>query len=133
LAAIFRCRPEKFAKYLRWYDLKMEGLSFRLIALIEFHSKKEDREQKFEKYISSEKKPRNIGHVKEESTVKEGVGLIYQAILRKSMPTKEDLFSTLKPYNCPNHGYDPIHGWDCDEGCDYLKRFWIEADHKLKA
>jgi hypothetical protein len=38
LAPIFRCYAKTFEKYLRWYDLKMDGLSFRLIALIQFHS-----------------------------------------------------------------------------------------------
>jgi hypothetical protein len=34
LAPVFRCKPKTFIKYLRWYDLKKAGLTFRLIALI---------------------------------------------------------------------------------------------------
>jgi hypothetical protein len=34
MAPVFRCRSKTFSKYLRWYDLKMVGLTFRLIALI---------------------------------------------------------------------------------------------------
>lgn len=56
LAPIFRCRHDKFAKYLRRYDLKRAGLSLRLIALIEFFTKNtEDREQKFEQHIGMKK------------------------------------------------------------------------------
>lgn len=57
LAEVLYCRPDSFVKYLRWYDLKMAGLSFRLIALIEFFSKAEDREKKFERHIGMKKSP----------------------------------------------------------------------------
>ncbi len=125
LAAVFRCRPEKFEKYLRWYDLRMEeDLTFPLIALIEFHSKAEDKEQKFKEQISRKKKVRNIGHVKEEDTVRKGVGLIYQAIFRKPMSDREDHPPTLKKYNCPYHSWNPNkRDWDCDEDCEYLKNY----------
>ena len=42
LAPVLRCKDETFEKYLRWYDLKMAGLSFRSIAMREFHFKPED-------------------------------------------------------------------------------------------
>lgn len=127
LAAIFRCRSKTFSKYLQWYDLKMAGLSFRIIALIEFSTKNsEDREQKFEQYMSRKKKPRIGLPVKGESTVREGFGLIYQTIFRNSAPTQEDLISTLETYGCPDHGRD------CPTNCDYLKRWFTDFENKHK-
>ena len=125
LAAVFCCKAENFEKYLRWYDYKIEeGLTFRLIALIEFHSKPEDREQKFEEHISRKKKVRNIGPVEEEDTVRKGVGLIYKAIFRKPMSARESHIPTLKEYNCPYHSWNSnTQEWDCDADCEYLKSY----------
>jgi hypothetical protein len=127
LAAVFRCKVESFEKYLRWYDLKIAGLSFRLIALIEFHSKSEDRDRKFEEFISKKKEVRNIGPIEEEDTVRKGVGLIYQAIHRKIMSVRGDHIPTLEKYNCPQHGDN------CDDiDCDYLKHWLGDFDYKYK-
>jgi hypothetical protein len=127
LAAVFRCRSKSFTKYLRWYDLKQAGLSFRLIALIEFFTKNtEDREQKFERHVGMKKKPRIGLPVNGESTIREGFGLIYQAIFRTSPPTKEDLIPTSELYNCPHHVQD------CPEDCDYLNRWYTDFENKYK-
>jgi hypothetical protein len=59
----------------------MAGLSFRLIALIEFFTKNtEDREQKFEQHILMKKRPRFGSYIKGESTIRAGFNLIYRAI-----------------------------------------------------
>lgn len=127
LAEILHCRPDSFVKYLRWYDLKMAGLSFRLIALIEFFSKAEDREKKFERHIGMKKKPRIGLPVKGESTIREGFGLIYKAIFRTSAPTQEDLISTMETYNCPEHGQA------CDDpDCDYKNNWLIDFENSQK-
>jgi hypothetical protein len=126
LAPVFRCRPETFAKYLRWYDLKMAGLSFRLIALIEFHSKPSDKEQKFEEHIKRRKNPKIGLPIKGESTIREGFNIIYRAINRDSAPTQEDQIATLGKYNCPDHGSD------CPKDCAYLDRWLVEFEKKNK-
>lgn len=124
LAAVLRCHSEKFEKYLHWYDLMEEGLTFRLIALIEFHSKPEDREQKFKEQISRKKKVRNIGPVEEADMVRKGVGLIHQAIYRKPMSARKRHTTPLKKYNCPHHSWNPnTQDWNCDADCEYLKSY----------
>jgi len=132
LAAIFRCRSKTFAKYLQWYDFKEAGLSFRNIALIVFHSKPEDKEQKFEEHLRRKKKIRNIGPVKGESTIRVGYNLIYQAIFRTPAPTQEDHIHTSEKYNCPNHSWNSKDGWACKEDCDYLKRYYTDFENKHK-
>lgn len=128
LAAVFRCHTETFIKYLRWYDLKMKGgLPFRLIALIEFHSKPEDREQKFAEHINRREKVKIRKRVKGESTIKAGFDMIYRAIERKSTPTQEDQIPTMgEKYDCPDHGRE------CPEGCVYLDRWYLDFDNKNK-
>jgi hypothetical protein len=127
LAVVLRCKPETFAKYLRWYDHKEAGLPFRLIALIEFHSKPEDRGQKFEEHIKRKKKPKIGKPVKGESTIREGFNKIYRAINRKSAPTQEDDIPTSGEYNCPEHG------GSCDDpDCAYLKRWLADFNKKNK-
>jgi hypothetical protein len=105
----------------------MAGLSFRLIALIEFFSKAEDREKKFEQHIGMKKKPRIGLPVKGESTIREGFGLIYKAIFRTSAPTQEDLISTMETYNCPEHGQA------CDDpDCDYKNNRLTDFENSQK-
>jgi hypothetical protein len=130
LAAVLRCKSETFEKYLRWYDLKMEGgrgLSFTLIALIEFHSKPGDREQKFEDQIHRRKKPKIGKRVKGESTIREGFNIIFRAIFRTPAPVQEDDIPTLETYNCPDHG-DSCN----DPDCAYLKCWLADFDIKNK-
>jgi hypothetical protein len=131
LAAVFRCKTETFERNLRWYDLNMkEGLTFRLIAFIEFHSKPEEREQKFEEHIGRKKQFRNIGPVEEEDTVRKGVGMIYQAIFRKPMSAQNSHISTLGKYNCPYHSWNQnTQDWDCDADCEYLKSYSTRLSH----
>jgi hypothetical protein len=131
LATVLRCRPETFNKYLRWYDLKMEGgrrLSFRLIALIEFRSRTEDKEQKFREHINRKKKLRNIGPEKGESTIREGFNIIYRAINRESAPALEEHIPTSEKYDCPQHGEN------CSDfpDCAYREHWLTNFDNKNK-
>lgn len=126
LAPVLRFKDETFEKYLRWYDFKKAGLSFRLIALIQFRSKPEDREQKFKEHIGRKKKFRNVGPEKGESTIREGFNVIYRAINRESAPTQEDLIPTSGEFNCPDHGRD------CPEGCAYLDDWYANFDNRNK-
>lgn len=126
LAPVFRCRPKTFAKYLHWYDLKMAGLSFRLIALIEFHSKPNDKEQKFKEHIKRRKKLKIGLPVKGESSIREGFNIIYRAINRESAPAQEDQIATSGQYNCPDHGRE------CAKGCAHLNRWLSDFEKKNK-
>lgn len=126
LAPILRCKPKTFEKYLHWYDLKEAGLSFRLIALIEFRSKPEERDQKFEAAINKKKKFKPGLPVKGESTIREGYNKIYRAIKRESAPTQEDQIPTSGKYNCPDHGRD------CPEDCAYLQWWYSDFNNKNK-
>jgi hypothetical protein len=126
LATVFRCHPGKFEKYLHWYDLKMAGLSFRLIALIESHPKTGDREQEFGELINRRRKPKIGNSVKGESSIREGYNIIYRAINRELAPTQEDQIPTSEKYNCPDHGQG------CPENCDHLKRWFTDFNNKHK-
>lgn len=126
LAPVFRLKPETFAKYLRWYDLKMAGLSFRLIALIEFHSKPSGREQKFQEHINRRNKPKIGLPVNGESAVRQGFNIVYRAINRESAPAQEEQVATSGKYNCPDHGRD------CPKSCAYLDRWLADFEKKHK-
>jgi hypothetical protein len=128
LAAVFRCKPEKFEKYLRWYDLKNVGLTFRLIALIEFRSKPEEREQKFEEQIRRKEKSKNLGPVEGESTIRAGYNIIHRAIFRTPAPTQEDLILASGKYNCPEHGESCSDYQDCA----YREHWLVDFDNRNK-
>jgi hypothetical protein len=113
LAAVFHCKAETFEKYLRWYDLKKAGLTFRLIGLIEFRSKPEEREQKFEEQIRRKEKFKNLGPIEGESTIRAGYNIIHRAIFRTPAPTQEDLILTSGKYNCLEHGESCSDYQDC--------------------
>jgi hypothetical protein len=71
LAKVLRCRTENFEKYLRWFDLHMAGIPFRLIA--HYESTIEDqkkREAVFEKVFVAKKTPKVGKKVRTESAVK---------------------------------------------------------------
>ncbi len=134
LAAVFRCGPDIFARNLCWYDLKQYGrLSFNLIALIEFGSKPEYKDQIFREHISRRKKLKP-GHQKGASTIRAGYNMIYRAIKRKSAPIKEDDIPTnemgrgLEKYNCPEHGES------CSDypDCAYREHYMADFDNKYK-
>jgi hypothetical protein len=128
LAVILRCHSETFEKYLRWYDLKKAGLSFRLIALIQFRSKPEDREQNFEEHIKRKKKLKIREPIKGESTIGKGFGIIYRAIFRTPAPTQEDDIPTSGKYNCPDHGERCSDYIDCA----YREHWLADFDNKNK-
>lgn len=124
LAPLLRCRQETFEKYLRWYDLKMKGLTFRLIALVEFHGKPHAKNEQFEKILARKRKPKVGKPVKGESAVRAGFTLIYRAIHRKIPPNQEDQIPSHDKYICPHHGSE------CPEDCDYLKQWLTDFDNK---
>jgi hypothetical protein len=127
LAALFRCRADTFSKYIRWFDLKRAGLSFRLIALIEGTTKSpEDRDTRFQYLMGAKKNPHIGKAVHGEDAVRAGFNLIYQAIFRMSAPSKEESIPTIGNYNCP------IHGQECPEDCEYLIGWMREFDNAHK-
>ncbi len=120
LAKVLRCHGKTFEKYLRWFDLKMAGLPFRLIALVEKSFRDPlKRAKKFEEIIASGKKPLIGQKVKGESNVRNGFNIIYSSIFRKDTPSKEKMINTIGKYDCPSHGTE------CGTDCDYLKS-WME-------
>jgi hypothetical protein len=91
LAKVLRCRPSDFEKYLKWYDLHMATVPFRLIA--HYESVIEDperREAVYEKVIGERKNPKVRHQVKSESAIRKGYSLIHLAIHRKKGFSIED-------------------------------------------
>jgi hypothetical protein len=123
LAFLYHCGDETFQNYLRWYDLKNEGLTFRLIALIEFGNKDlKRRDEVFERVLNLETEPIRR-RVKGESTVRNGFNHIYLAIHRTPAPSKEKRIQTSRKYNCPKHGQN------CFPLCnDYLEAWMREFE-----
>lgn len=65
LAEFLRCRPANFEKYLRWYDLHMATVPFRVIAHYEsVIEDPEKREAIFKKVIDARKYPKVRSKVK---------------------------------------------------------------------
>lgn len=129
LSRIFHLRERTFKNYLGWYDMKMEGLPFRLIALIDRGVKDpEKKSQAFENQIAKRRKSKIGKRVKGESAVRNGFNTIFWAIHRTSPPEHEKDIQTLTTYNCPKHGNS------CDETCPYLKQFTqkIEQAYMLR-
>lgn len=118
LARVLRLQNDTFERYLNWYDLKISGLPFRLIAFVILNTSQEKRENVFKTLIDSETRY-NIGDkVTGESTIRNGFNVIYQAIYRRKPPAQEDAIETLEIYNCPDHGNH------CGGDCPYLKN-WL--------
>jgi hypothetical protein len=133
LAAVFRCKPENFKKYLRWYDQWERGLYLRFITYVEMkvtYPKK--REELFEKYAKADKKPQTITSSmpdylasaieRKENAVRKGVDIIYFSIHRKERTSKASSTKStqnIRKLNCPNH--PEIDGKpQCPLGCPYL-------------
>ena len=126
LAKLLRCNGKTFEKYIRWYDLKMRGLTFRMIARIE-HSFKETKEKEvtYQRELARNKKtPITGGRVKGESTVRRGFDLVYVSIHREKPPQKETDIPTQDKYNCPDHGTG------CPRSCPTLIKFKQEFDRR---
>ena len=81
LSKLYYCNKATFINYLRWFDLRMEGMIFHLIA-----SQEEIKGG--------------------ESTVRKGFNEIFLAIYRKDGFTEEEKIDTVGQYNCPEHGQD---------------------------
>jgi len=133
LAAVFRCKPENFEKYLRWHDQWERGLYLRFITYVEMKvTDPKKREELFEKYAKADKKPQTItismpddlasAIERKENNVRKGVDIIYFAIHRKERPSKTSstkLPPKIRKSNCPNH--PEIDGeTKCPLDCPYL-------------
>jgi hypothetical protein len=116
LAEVLHCRPANFEKYLRWYDLHMATVPFRVIAHYESAIKDpERREAIYENVIGARKNPKVRRKVKGESAVRKGHDLIHIAIHRKKSLDVEDRLSLFGDFKCPVH-----EGNDCPGDCKYL-------------
>ena len=125
LAKVLRSRPTNFEKYLKWYDLHVAGLPFRLIA--HYESAIEDPERReiiFEKVIGARKNPKVRKPVKIESAVKKGFALFQLAIHRKKSLDDEDKFSLFKPFKCPDHKDN-----NCSPDCEHFVK-WMKDYNK---
>lgn len=126
LARVLRLRGDTFQKYLNWYDLKIAGLPFRLIAFASLKASYERGEKIYQKLISENKRIQIGEKVRGESNVRNGFNVIYEAIYRQKAPSKEETIKTIEVYNCPDHGNGC--GSDCSYLKDWFKRF-NESNH----
>lgn len=119
LAEVLRCRPANFEKYLRWYDLHLATVPFRVIAYYESAIEDpERREAIYENVIGARKNPKVRRKVKGESAVRKGHDLIHIAIHRKKSLDVEDRLSLFGVFKCPIH-----EGNDCPRDCKYSAEF----------
>jgi hypothetical protein len=126
LAKTLRCREITFKKYLRWYDLKMGGIPFRIIAMIEKNSNESsDKDNKYERIAELKRKPKIGTRVRGESAVRNGFHIIYEAIFRENPPSEEDKIQTHGQYECPDHDND------CPPDCHYLKQYMVDFENKF--
>jgi hypothetical protein len=119
LAEVLRCRSASFEKYLRWYDLHMATVPFRLID--HYESVIEDparREAIFENVVGARKNPKVRHKVKSESAVRKGHDLICIAIYREKSLDVEDKLSLFGDFKCPIHERN-----ECPDGCAYTAKF----------
>jgi hypothetical protein len=128
LGFLYRSKDETFYKYLRWYDLKDQGLPFRLIAEIEHGSHDvEKRRTRFDEEVARKKKTRIGMRIPGESAVRRGYQIIYEAIHRQTLPNREEDIKTLENYNCPDHEKN-----NCSEDCPHLRSWLAKFDHAHK-
>ena len=122
LGKLIHCRNDTFRKYLKWYDLHIEGFPFRLIAYIELSIKDKEKQKAFYQQQGSKQRKLKLGkRIKGESAVRNAYNIVYEAIHRKSPSDKEEnIPSVIEPYNCPQHG----HNCEEDFDCDYMKK-WL--------
>jgi hypothetical protein len=116
LAEVLRCRPANFEKYLRWYDLHLATVPFRVIAYYESAIEDpERREAIYEKVIDTRKNPKVRHKVKGESAARKGHDLILFAIHRKKSLDVEDRLSLFGVFKCPVH-----KDIKCSDNCEYI-------------
>jgi hypothetical protein len=119
LAEVLRCRPANFEKYLRWYDLRLATVPFRVIAYYELGiGEPETRDAIYENVIGARKNPKVRHKVKGESKVRKGHDLIYFAFHRKKFLDDEDKILLFGLFKCPIHEDNK-----CPRGCKYLAEF----------
>ncbi len=126
LAEVLHCRADTFDKYLRWYDWRIHGLPFRLIAHIETQSGYLGEKMNVVQELLTFKRNPKIRHVvKYESAVKKGFALIFYAIHRTRKLDETGKMQLLGSYECPHH-----EGNTCPSNCDYLEQ-WMHTHDKL--
>ena len=126
LAWVLRLRSDTFQKYLNWYDLKMAGLPFRLIAFVDLKSGQDRKEKVFQRLIDSNRRIHVGERVPGESNVRYGFNVIYEAIHRRKAPSKDGSIETVEPYNCPKHGTE------CGSDCLYLKEWFKRFESSMR-
>jgi len=119
LTFLYHCKEKTFSNNLRYYDMKMAGLTFRLIALVEKTKEPSKREERYKQLVESARIPKVHKPEPGESRVREGFKQIYKAIQRNSPPIKEQDIVTEKKYNCPEHGKN------CNLECSHLQS-WLK-------
>lgn len=135
LAEVLRCRPENFEKYLRWYDLHMATVPFRLIAYYEsVIGDPARRETVFENVVGARKTPKVRHKVKSESAVRKGNDLIQSAIHRKKPLDVEDKLSLFGDFKCPIHDRNECPD-DCAYTAEFIKRYnkWFKDSYRRES
>lgn len=135
LAEVLRCRPANFEKYLRWYDLHMATVPFRVIAHYESAIKDpEKREAIYENVIGARKNPKVRRKVKGESAVRKGHDLIHIAIHRKKSLDVEDRLSLFGVFKCPIHEGNDCRR-DCKYSADFIKKYkkWFKDSYRRES
>jgi len=115
LARVLRLKDDTFRKYLYFYDLKIQGLPFRLIAFVLQKTSEDKRDRVFQNLLESKRAPRVRQPVRGESTIRHGFNLIFEAIYRRKAPRLENEIETQETYCCPTHNLN------CTEDCSYLE------------
>lgn len=123
LAKVLRCHAANFERNLKWYDLHLAGVPFRVLADYETAIQDpERREAVFEEVMRARKPPKIREKVKTESTIKKGVALIQFAIHRKRFLDDEDKLLLLGPFKCSVHKGNNCPR-DCKDFAAYLSRY----------
>jgi hypothetical protein len=124
-----------FEKYLRWYDLHIATMPFRVIAHYESAIKDpEKRESIYENVIGAKKNPKVRHKVKGESAVRKGQDLIHFAIHRKKSLDVEDRLSLFGVFKCPIHEGNECTG-DCKYSSEFMKKYqkWFKDSYRRES
>jgi hypothetical protein len=120
-----------FAKYLRWYDWREEGFSYRIIASAEISKSAAEAIEYFRKNKRIDK-----ANVKGEDAVEKGYKVIYEAIHHRKYNHGNLPAPTMEIYDCPEHGTGTeIPGTEipCPKSCTYFVKWQkiFEKKHRV--
>jgi len=121
---LYKCRPNTFDNYLRWYDLHVqEKLGFRPIAA--WDNTKKTNPQRAERALKwlTHNKAKSLGHIREEDKIEKGVKKIYEMIHRTKYSRKA-IEPVIEEYNCSHHGTG------CLPSCTYYQE-WLGRFNRL--